>query len=75
MSADSTDATDTTAVERAAHAYCPRCHPDPRPGEVLTALCGARYPYWGRRDRPVNTCPACKTLVSAAVFRCGHSGG
>jgi hypothetical protein len=61
-------------VERAAHAYCPRCQPDPRPGDVIQALCGARHPYYGRRDRPVNTCPACVTLASANVYACGHPG-
>ncbi|RSM48654.1 hypothetical protein DMA12_05855 [Amycolatopsis balhimycina DSM 5908] len=61
-------------VERAAHAYCPRCHPDPRPGDVITALCGARHSYYGRRERPVNTCPACVTLASANVYACGHPG-
>lgn len=60
-------------VERAAHAYCPRCHPSPVPGEVVTALCGALHPFWGRRDRPVNTCPACKVLATETVFACGHT--
>jgi hypothetical protein len=41
---------------------------------VITALCGARHPYYGRRDRPVNTCPACVTLASANVYACGHPG-
>ena len=61
-------------VERAAHAYCHRCIPDPQPGEVVTALCGARHPYWGRRDRPLQTCPACAALVSAPTLPCGHAG-
>lgn len=65
--------TTATDVERAAHAYGPACHPRPRPGELITALCGARHPYWGRRDRSVNTCKACETLAAAAVFACGHS--
>ena len=64
-----------TAVERAAHAFCPRCHPDPQPGEVLIALCGARHPYWGRRDRPVNTCPACVTLASGERLPVRPPGG
>ncbi|MDT8915249.1 hypothetical protein [Amycolatopsis sp. PS_44_ISF1] len=63
-----------TGIDRVAHAFCPRCHPDPRPGEVLVALCGARYPFWGRRADPVSTCEACRTLVSAPVLGCGHSG-
>jgi hypothetical protein len=62
------------SIERAAHAYCPVCHPDPQPGEVVTALCGARHPFWGRRDRPVNHCPACRALSTAAVLKCGHTG-
>jgi hypothetical protein len=68
------DSHESTAVERAAHAYCPRCHPDPQQGVVVTALCGASHPYWGRRDRPVTRCPACTQLAAAPVFRCGHSG-
>ena len=66
--------TTTTGVERAAHAYCPACNPDPEPGQVITALCGARHPYFGRRDRPLNTCPACVALATATVFACGHPG-
>lgn len=65
--------TAATDLERAAHAYCATCHPKPRPGELLTALCGARHPFWGRRDRSVNTCKACEAAASAAVFTCGHS--
>ncbi|WP_328610810.1 hypothetical protein OG943_17340 [Amycolatopsis sp. NBC_00345] len=63
-----------TGLERTAHAYCPRCHPAPQPGEVVIALCGATYPFWGRRDAPLNTCDACRALASAAVLGCGHSG-
>jgi hypothetical protein len=61
-----------TSVDRAAHAYCPACNPDPQPGDVITALCGASHPYWGRRDRPVNICKACQTRSAATVFECGH---
>ena len=70
----SADRATTTDVERAAHAYCPRCHPDPAQGEVVTALCGARHPFWGRRDRPVTRCPACEALATVPVFACGHTG-
>ncbi|WP_328453960.1 MULTISPECIES: hypothetical protein [unclassified Amycolatopsis] len=65
---------DSTAVERAAHAYCPRCNPDPGPGDRVTALCGATHPYWGRRERPMTRCPACEALAGAPVLQCGHSG-
>lgn len=68
------DRATTTDVERAAHAYCPRCHPAPAEGEVVTALCGARHPFWGRRDRPVTRCPACEALATVPVFACGHTG-
>lgn len=64
--------TTPTSIERVAHAYCPRCNPGPQPGEPVTALCGVTYPFWGRRDRPVSTCPVCRTLASAVVFQCGH---
>lgn len=60
------------SVERTAHAYCARCHPDPRPGERITALCGATYPFWGRRDRPVNVCPVCRVRAAETVYQCGH---
>jgi hypothetical protein len=63
-----------TSVDRAAHAYCPRCNPDPKPGDTITALCGANHPYWGRRDRPVNTCKDCQAQATAPVFPCGHAG-
>lgn len=65
--------TESTGVERVAHAYCRLCVPDPRPGEIVTALCGARHPFWGRRDRPVSTCPVCRTLAAATVYACGHA--
>ncbi len=66
--------TTTSGVERAAHAYCPVCNPDPQPGDLVTALCGATHPFWGRRERPVNTCAVCKTLAAATIFECGHLG-
>lgn len=62
----------SASVERVAHAYCPRCHPDPEPGAVIIALCGATYPFWGRRDRPVSPCPACYALAAQSVYPCGH---
>lgn len=64
--------TEPTSIERVAHAYCPRCNPDPQPGKPITALCGATYPFWGRRDRPISTCQVCRVLATAAVFQCGH---
>jgi hypothetical protein len=63
----------TTSVERAAHAYCALCNPDPQPGEVITALCGASHPFWGRRQRPLHTCEVCHTLASAVIYQCGHA--
>ncbi|HKN51633.1 MAG TPA: hypothetical protein VJX66_03975 [Amycolatopsis sp.] len=66
------EGSETGAVERAAHAYCPVCNPDPQPGDVVTALCGARHPYWGRRDRPLNVCPVCYALSTRPVLDCGH---
>lgn len=63
----------STDIERTAHAYCALCNPDPRPGQPITALCGATHPFWGRRERPVNTCPACYALASEAVYQCGHA--
>jgi hypothetical protein len=75
MSADpETRETTATSVDRAAHAYCPVCNPSPEPGDLITALCGARYPFWGRRDRPVNICKVCDALTTTAVFECGHRG-
>jgi hypothetical protein len=75
MIADSqADASAATDIDRAAHAYCPVCHPAPQPGDRVTALCGASHPFWGRRERPVNTCPGCAALATAVVFECGHSG-
>lgn len=65
--------TGSTGVERVAHAYCPLCNPDPQPGERITALCGATYPFWGRRDRPIRTCEVCSALDTAVVFACGHA--
>ncbi|MFD6071772.1 MULTISPECIES: hypothetical protein [Amycolatopsis] len=65
----------TDEIERAAHAYCPACNPDPGLGERVTALCGATHPYWGRRERPVNNCPACVAVVAKTVYPCGHPGG
>jgi len=65
--------TTTTNVDRVAHAYCPICNPEPQLGESVTALCGASHPFWGRRDRPLSTCPVCYELNSAVVFQCGHS--
>ena len=52
-------------VERAAHAYCPRCHPDPRPGDVITALCGGVFGLLGGwlTDRFGR-----KTVMAAAIF-------
>ncbi|MER7859442.1 hypothetical protein ABTX61_10095 [Amycolatopsis japonica] len=64
----------TAGIERAAHAYCRVCHPDPRLGEPVTALCGATHPYWGRRERPVNNCPACAAVVARTEYPCGHTG-
>jgi hypothetical protein len=64
--------TASSSIERVAHAYCPRCNPDPQPGQPITALCGVTYPFWGRRDRPISTCEVCHTLASAVVFQCGH---
>jgi hypothetical protein len=61
-----------TGIDRVAHAYCARCHPNPQSGEPITALCGSTYPFWGRRDRPVSTCQVCRTLATAVVFQCGH---
>lgn len=63
---------DAASIERVAHAFCPRCVPDPEPGQLITALCGATYPFWGRRERPVGVCPACRTLAAASVYACGH---
>ncbi|HEX5120761.1 MAG TPA: hypothetical protein VFW65_36730 [Pseudonocardiaceae bacterium] len=65
--------TESTSVERAAHAYCPLCNPSPRPGEHITALCGATHPFWGRRERPLTVCPACHAIAAAIVFPCGHA--
>lgn len=64
----------TADIERAAHAYCPVCTPDPGRGDLVTALCGATHPYWGRRERPVNNCPACEALAAKTVYPCGHTG-
>ncbi|WP_410651179.1 hypothetical protein [Amycolatopsis sp. cmx-4-54] len=64
----------TAEVERAAHAYCPVCNPGPGLGEPVTALCGATHPYWGRRERPVNNCPACEAAVAKTVYPCDHTG-
>lgn len=62
-----------TDIERTAHAYCARCNPDPEPGQLITALCGATHPFWGRRDRPISTCEVCYALASAVVYQCGHA--
>lgn len=64
--------TTKTGVERAAHAYCPVCNPDLRPGDLVTALCGATHPFWGRRSRPANPCPACESRAAEPIFACGH---
>lgn len=63
----------TSSVERAAHAFCPLCTPDPQPGESITALCGFTYPFWGRRNRPTHVCQVCAELASEVVYQCGHS--
>lgn len=73
MIADHDSDTRSASVERVAHAYCARCYPDPQPGEHITALCGATYPFWGRRDRPASMCPACRSLAAAVVYACGHA--
>lgn len=64
----------STEIDRTAHAYCPRCYPDPQSHDVITALCGVTYPFLGRRDRPVNTCKTCQALADEVVLNCGHSG-
>jgi hypothetical protein len=64
--------TASTSIDRVAHAYCALCNPDPEPGQPITALCGATHPFWGRRERPISTCPVCHELASAAIFQCGH---
>lgn len=72
MLAEHDSDTAPTSVERVAHAYCPLCHPEPRPGQPITALCGATYPFWGRKERPASRCPTCRTLAAAVVYACGH---
>jgi hypothetical protein len=67
------ETTESTSVERAAHAYCPLCNPDPRPGQNITALCGATHPFWGRRERPLTICPTCHTVAASVVYPCGHA--
>lgn len=64
--------TESSSIDRVAHAFCPFCNPDPQPGDRITALCGAVHPFWGRRDRPVGICPACHALASASIYQCGH---
>ncbi|HEX3792113.1 MAG TPA: hypothetical protein VHW44_29895 [Pseudonocardiaceae bacterium] len=73
MTAGSGRGSTPTDIERTAHAYCARCNPDPRPGERVIALCGATHPFWGRRDRPVSTCPVCYARAAETVYECGHA--
>ena len=63
----------TTRPDRVAHAYCPLCVPNPRPGRRIKALCGIIQVFAGPRPA-TKACVVCHDLVTAKTLPCGHPG-
>lgn len=56
-----------------AHAFCPICYPDLRPGQLIATVCGAKENFGHRRD-VTSGCVVCDDLCDAVTLPCGHPG-